>query len=175
MIGRWLKWMVIGVICLQMPYLLAAETGADPATAAPAKDEKASPEVTPAAPGPSAESIASAPKVRLEDTEEALGIRVVALRRTAGGQMLDFRYRVVNPEKAEAVVKDKTPHLVDPSGHALPVPVPPKVGPLRTSTKTPVKDCVYFIIFANPQGRVKSEDKVDVAVGGIRIEGVSVQ
>ena len=88
------------------------------------------------------------------DREEA-GIEVVWVRRTAHGHMLDFRYRVTDPEKAKELLKRRTAaQLVhEPSGATLAVSDTPKVGRLRQSTMEPEMGRVYFVIFRRERPR----------------------
>ena len=118
--------------------------------------------------------VASAPATG--DREEA-GIEVVWVRRTAHGHMLDFRYRVTDPEKAKELLKRGTAaQLVhEPSGARLGVPNMPKVGSLRQSTMEPEKDRVYFMIFDANGLRVAQGDKVSVVFGKYRFDHLTVQ
>lgn len=130
-------------------------------TAVPA--ERASPPPVAAAPAPG-------------DREEA-GIEVVWIRRTARGHMLDFRYRVTDPENAKELLKRRTvAYLVhEPSGARLGVPTMPKVGSLRQSTMEPEKGRVYFMIFDANGLRVAQGDKVSVVFGRYRFDNLTVQ
>jgi hypothetical protein len=110
------------------------------------------------------------------DREEA-GIEVVWIRRTAHGHMLDFRYRVTDPENAKELLKRRTAaYLVhEPSGARLGVPTMPKVGSLRQSTMEPEKGRVYFMIFNANGLRVAQGDKVTVVFGKYRFDNLTVQ
>ena len=112
-----------------------------------------------------------------DEIEEKWGIRVLSIRLTAANYMLDFRYRVSDTEKAEAIITRKIkPHvIIEDSGRKLVVPVAAKLGPLRTSPKYLKKDKNYFTFFANPGGDVKSGDKVTVVMGDAIIEHLVVQ
>jgi PAS domain S-box-containing protein len=108
--------------------------------------------------------------------EERWGIRIASLRRTAGGYMLDFRFRVVDPEKAKPLFdRAVKPYLVDQAtGARMVVPSPPKAGPLRT-TNPPQAEKSYFVLFANPGGQVRPGGKVTVVIGDFRAEDLTVQ
>ena len=108
--------------------------------------------------------------------EERWGIQIQAIRMSAAGSILDFRYRVTEPEKAAPLFNRQTkPYLIDQaSGKKLAVPNPPKVGPLRTSNK-PQADRVYFILFANPGGFVKTGNRVTVVIGDFKAENIVVE
>lgn len=89
--------------------------------------------------------------------------------------MLDFRYRVLDAEKASPLFSRKIkPYLIDQAtGATFGVPEPPKVGALR-QTRKPVADRNYFIIFANPGEYIKKGSKVTVVIGDVRIENLIV-
>jgi len=90
--------------------------------------------------------------------------------------MLDFRYRVIDAEKAAPLFDRKIkPHLIDEAtGAKFAVPEPPKVGALRT-TRPPQADRNYFIIFANPGRYVKQGNKVAVVIGDFKAERLVVK
>lgn len=104
------------------------------------------------------------------------GIQLVDLRLSAAGYMLDFRYRVLNADKANSLLLRKnTPKLtVQASGKELAVPVPPKLGPMRQTTRKVKVDTNYFIFFGNPARQVKSGDKVNIKIGDLEITGLKV-
>ena len=97
--------------------------------------------------------------------EERWGVEVVALRLTASDYMLDFRYRVLDPDKAATLFeRANTPVLIHHgSGAELEVPRPAKTGPLRP-TNPPEAGRIYFMFFANP-GMVQAGDEVTVQIG----------
>ena len=105
------------------------------------------------------------------------GIEVVWVHRTAHGHMLDFRYRVTDPDRAMELLKRGTvAYLVhEPTGAKLGVPNMPKVGSLRQSTTKPEKGRVYFMIFSANGLAVKPGDKVDVVFGKYRFDNLTVQ
>jgi hypothetical protein len=105
------------------------------------------------------------------------GIEVQAIRRTSAGYMLDFRYRVTEPDKAKLLLdrKIKPYVIVEGSGAELQVPVSPKIGPLRQSSSKVYADRNYFMLFGNPGRRVKAGDKVTVVVGDFRVEHIVVE
>jgi len=94
----------------------------------------------------------------------------------AAGYMLDFRYRLVAPNKAAPLFDERVkPYLEHPaSGAKLIVPTPPKVGLLRQTPDTPVVDKIHFIMFANPGRLVKTGETVTVIVGNFKAEDVTV-
>ncbi|MEW6569797.1 MAG: hypothetical protein AB1390_01280 [Nitrospirota bacterium] len=114
-------------------------------------------------------------EIDLAKIENEWGIQIDGIRLSAGGYMLDFRYRVIDPEKAQPIFDRKEkPYLIDQaSGAKFMVPSPPKVGPLRTSNP-PQADRTYFILFANPGKYVKQGNKVTVVIGDFRAEDLTV-
>ena len=108
--------------------------------------------------------------------KEKWGIKVESARLSAGGYMIDFRYRVLDADKAAPILDRRVkPYLVDQaSGATFIVPNPPKVGQLR-SGKNIKEGKIYFIFFANPGRYVKSGNKVTVAIGDCKIENITVQ
>jgi len=101
-----------------------------------------------------------------------LGIEVLGVRLTAANYMIDVRYRVVDSEKAIPWMNRRAKtYLVDEaSGARFFSPSPPKVGPLRQTSRKPLAGRSYFMMFANPGGFVKRGAKVSVVVGEIRLE-----
>jgi hypothetical protein len=101
--------------------------------------------------------------------EDRWGVRPVSLRYSADGHMLDFRFRIVDPAKAQPLVDRRlTPHLTDEAtGTRLAVPSSPKVGPLRQTNRfgPPKEGRIYFVLFANPGRLVKPGSKVTVVIG----------
>jgi hypothetical protein len=113
----------------------------------------------------------------LKQIEDTWGIQVKSLRRTAAGRMLDFRFKVLDPDKAAHLLKrEDKPYLLDQaSGKKLMVPSMPKIGPLRPTAVKPEANRVYFILFANPQELVKRGSLVSILIGNIRIEDLMVE
>jgi len=107
---------------------------------------------------------------------EKWGIQALSTRLTAGGRMIDFRYRVLDPEKA---AKLGDPHarsyiIDEATGAKFVVPSPPKVGQLR-NTRALAADKNYFILFANPGNYIKGGAKVSVVVGELKMEHLTVE
>jgi len=100
------------------------------------------------------------------------GIEVVALRLTGADYMLDFRYKVLDPDKAaELFERANKPVLIhQATGSRLEVPRPAKTGPLRP-TNPPQADRTYFMLFSNP-GVVHAGDEVTVKIGDFEADVV---
>ncbi|OGW35268.1 MAG: hypothetical protein A2010_06865 [Nitrospirae bacterium GWD2_57_9] len=127
--------------------------------------------------------IACAPKLQNRPSspdgtflEHAWGVRMVSLRQSAEGYLLDFRYHVIDPDKASPLFdRSQKPYLLDQAtGAKFLVPESPKVGALRT-TRPPQKGKNYFIIFANPDRYVKKGSKVSVVIGEFKAENIVVE
>jgi hypothetical protein len=109
--------------------------------------------------------------------EEKWGIKITSLRVSAAGYVLDFRYRVLAPDKA-ALLSDRKlkPVLIhEKSGSKLAVPAAPKIGSLRQAPRKLIRDRIYFILFSNPGQLVKAGDKVTVVIGDFRAEHLTVE
>jgi hypothetical protein len=110
--------------------------------------------------------------------EDRWGIQVEGIRLSAGGYMLDFRYRIVDAEKARALVDRRVkPYLIDErSGSRLMVPAPPKVGPLRQSMRhgNPQAGRTYFVLFANPARMIEKGQQVTVVIGDFKATNLTV-
>lgn len=112
-----------------------------------------------------------------ETLRENWGIEIASLRMSAGGQLLDFRYKVVDPDKAAPLAKAEwKPYLLDQTtGKRLKVPSMPKLGSLRQTAVKLTPGLIYYIIFSNRMQEVKSGSKVTIVVGDCRIENLTVQ
>jgi hypothetical protein len=108
--------------------------------------------------------------------EAEWGVKILQIRLSAEGLMLDFRYRVLDAEKAAPLFDRKhKAYLIDQAtGAKFLVPESPKVGALRT-TRPPKEDKNYFIIFANPGRFLKQGSKVTVVIGDFRAENLTVE
>ncbi|MHB8808429.1 MAG: hypothetical protein ACYC9M_00245 [Desulfobulbaceae bacterium] len=111
-----------------------------------------------------------------EEVKEQWGIEITSLRMTAGGHMIDFRYRVLDAKKAETLfVRENKPYLIDEASQkVLSVPTTAKIGPLRTSGDFK-EGSIYWMFFGNIPGLVKSGSKVTVVIGDFLAENLVVQ
>lgn len=106
---------------------------------------------------------------------EDWGIEVVSMRLTADNYMLDFRYKVLDREKARKIFKKgvKSMLIDQQSGAGFAVPNMPKIGPLR-SANMPKEGKNYFMLFANPGQYVKTGNLVTVQVGDLEVKNLRV-
>lgn len=115
-------------------------------------------------------------KPAAEDLAAHWGIEVSALRLSAKGNLVDFRYRVIDPAKAAILGSTQIkPVLIDQtSGAELHVPSMPKVGPLRSTAQRLVAGKIYTALFSNPGLRVKKGHNVTIVFGDFRAENLTV-
>ena len=109
-------------------------------------------------------------------TKRRWGVEVVGVTRMAAGYMLQFRYRVIDSDKAAPLFERASkPVLTDEAtGAELIVPTPPKTGPLRSSNE-PIAGRTYWMAFANPAKFVKQGSRVTVTIGDFRARGLVVE
>lgn len=163
------------VIVLVGPLLAAPAGAAD--TVAPATEAPAT------APALHATAVNSSIKVSALPAPrpiENLGVELVSVALSASGFMIDVRYRVLDAAKAQALAERKvSPTLInDVTGHRYYVPNTPKIGPLRQSAtaKQPLlAGRVYFMLFANPDHRLRQGEKVSLHVGDAVIDDIVVR
>ena len=104
------------------------------------------------------------------------GIEVLFVRQTSAGYMLEFRYKVLDAEKARALFERQTKPMlthVD-SGARFVVPASPKTGALRNSNP-PLADHTDWMFFANPGKFVKPGDTVSIEIGDFVANSIVVQ
>ena len=104
------------------------------------------------------------------------GIEILYVRQTAAGYMLEFRYKVVDAEKAKALFNRQTkPVLIhNRTGAQFIVPTPAKTGALRNSN-IPLDGHIYWMFFANPGMFVERGEEVDIQIGEFLAEKLVVQ
>ncbi len=104
------------------------------------------------------------------------GIDNIVVKQVAGGALIRFSYRVLDPAKARVLNDEKlAPQLVDETSHyALQIPAMEQVGQLR-QTATPEAGRDYWMVFSNKGGYVRPGNRVDIVIGNLRINGLVVQ
>lgn len=105
------------------------------------------------------------------------GIEIASLRMSGNGHLIDFRYRVLDPDKAAMLGDERSvPSMIDEAtGTKLRVPSSPKIGPLRQSSQRMEQGRTYFIIFANAGRLVKSGSEVTITIGDFHVENLTVE
>jgi hypothetical protein len=113
-----------------------------------------------------------------KELAEKWGVEVISMRLTSAGYMLDFRFRVLDAEKALPLFEHRVkPYVVaDKSDIKLPVPMAPKVGAFRPTNrgKNIKADKTYYMVFGNPDSYVKPGEKVSVVIGDFRADNLTV-
>lgn len=125
-------------------------------------------------------SIASSERVRHPRNKTFMkrqwGVEVVFVRRTAGGYMLEFRYKVIDADKAKPLFERQTKPLLThvESGARMIVPTPAKTGALRNSNP-PLAGHTYWMFFANPAKFVQPGERVSIEIGDFLADNLVVQ
>ncbi len=103
------------------------------------------------------------------------GIRIECMRLASDGYMLEFRYRIVDANKAQPLFTrgSKARLTDDASGLQTTVPNPPTTGALR-STNDAKAGRTYFMFFANPARFIKTGNTVTVTIGDFSVSGIPV-
>jgi len=104
------------------------------------------------------------------------GVEILHVRQAAAGYMLEFRYKVVDAEKAKPLFLRQTKPMLThaETGALLIVPTPAKTGALRNSNP-PLAGHTYWMFFANPGKLVQPGEHVDIEIGDFVAEGLVVQ
>jgi hypothetical protein len=104
------------------------------------------------------------------------GVDHLHVRSISSGASLEFRYRVVDPDKAQMLTdKRAKPFMIDQAtGNRLAVPTMEKIGELR-QTATPEQGHEYWMVFSNPGKLVKPGQRVDIMIGPFRAESLTVE
>jgi hypothetical protein len=104
--------------------------------------------------------------------EKDYGLQILHIAVTAAGGMVDFRFKILDPEKARQFFKNphQMPTLVaDDSGLTLIAPHH-MAGNVRLQ-----KDTVGFILYPNVRNAIKAGSPVSAVFGGVRVEPVKAQ
>ena len=106
------------------------------------------------------------------------GVELLGMRLTTAGYMMDFRFRVLDADKALPLFDHRIkPHVVaERSNIKLPVPMATKVGAFRPTNrgKNIKADKTYYMIFGNPDRHAKAGEKVTVVIGDFKVEHLMV-
>ena len=115
----------------------------------------------------------------LSELERKWGIQMLGLRTSAAGYMLDWRFRVLDPEKAYPLLRRQVARylVVEKSGAVLRVPFTAKLGSMRATVRTAnmvKRNKIYAGLFVNPGQHVKPGDKVSLVIGSFIADNVVV-
>ena len=160
--GRWLKYAMQALILLPIiaVFLVYRAWNAQPAT--------------PSAAAPQAVALGASGAISAKTLEERFGIQVKLIGVTAGGGMVDFRYKVIDKDKAAFLFGDESQSvklIADDNGTTL--AMPEGHGMNRHSSLK--NGTVNFHFFANSGGAVKAGSPVTVVIGTMRLEPIIAQ
>ena len=150
------------VVLLVLPHLNSppAESSGDTSLEAPAPEER---------------SLTSAGTAAV--LEEEWGIRANGLRLALGGNMLDFRYTILDPAKAGLLRQEEdTACLIDEaSGTKVPIASTTRAWSARRAPQQLALGGTYAFNFPNPNQRFKTGSKVTVVMGKFRAANLTVE
>lgn len=132
----------------------------------------------PEMPQPAAYATVNLSPEQIEMLKEDWGVEVLGLRLASADYMMDFRFRVLDVDKAISLFDHRIkPHLItDRTNITLPVPMAAKVGAFRPTNrgKNIKADKNYYMIFGNPDRHVKAGETVTIVIGDFRVEHLLV-
>jgi hypothetical protein len=108
----------------------------------------------------------------MQELEERFGIRVTLIGVTAAGGMVDFRFKVLDQDKARILTQehDLMPVLnVQNTDTRLAMPG----GGMHSMTLQNGK--VYYLLFGNSKGTVKPGTSISVAFGAMQLKPILAQ
>jgi hypothetical protein len=105
------------------------------------------------------------------ELEEQYGLRVTLIAVTAGGGLIDFRFKVLDPEKAKQVLDPHhTPALrAEDSGTLLSAPMG------MTHNIRVQKDALSLVLFPNVRNAIKAGTPVSAVFGSVRVAPTKAQ
>jgi len=106
--------------------------------------------------------------------ERRYGIGALSVHAVSAGSSLEFRCRVLDPEKANALAdKRAAPQMIDrKTGKKLSVPA---ADGKSHQSAAPEAGQEYSVVFGNRDKIVKPGNMVDVVVGTVRMSGLTVE
>ena len=113
-----------------------------------------------------------------KELKERWGVELLGIRRTAAGNFMDFRFKVLDAEKSLPLFDHRIkPYVVaERSKIKLPVPMAAKIGAFRPTNrgKNIKADKIYYMLFGNPDRHVKGGETVTVVIGDFKVEHLIV-
>ena len=111
---------------------------------------------------------------------DELGVDLMMVRLDASEFLIDLRYRIKDTAKAQPLLEQKVkPVLVnEATGDRFYIPQVPKVGSLRqsaTAKQPAIAGRTYFMLFANPDRRLKVGERVTLYAGDSVIKDIVVR
>lgn len=98
-----------------------------------------------------------------------LGIEVKLVAVSAGGGLVDFRFRILDASKAQAIFDGLYPSVISTGGTVLPSDLS-RHGRIVCKTGE-----THFILYANSGTAVRVGQTVSVQIGDFRIDNIAVQ
>jgi hypothetical protein len=103
---------------------------------------------------------------------EETGVQVVRVALTGGGGIVDLRYQVIDPNKAQ-VVHDDTPVLVDEETNEVIDTF--FMGHRHSGRNRPKAGVTYPLLYVNERGLIEQGRTVSVVIGDSRLQHVAVR
>ena len=122
--------------------------------------------------GPEPTAVPTPEAITQAALEDRYGVRIKLLAVTGAGGLVDFRFKVLDAEKAGTLLKDRqtAPALVvEDSGATL------KTHQGLPDDLTLQDGVMYFVVYPNAGGAVKPGTPVTVLFGDVRIEPILAQ
>ena len=161
----------VGLLCLAAATALAANTSAPAAKAAAPAAAKPASAAAAAAPGKKVSPFRQAnPTYKAKELYQSVwGVDHLSVEQTASGNLIRFKYRVVDPKLARPLnAKEAPASLINPRNRAmLQIPVMDNVGQLR-QTGTPKAGEEYWMTFSNKGNMVKRGDRLEHSLASPR-------
>lgn len=110
--------------------------------------------------------------VTVDELAARFGIRVDLIAVTAAGGLIEFRYQVVDPDKAVAMIHDASVHpvlVVEDTGQTLVL-----ASPHRHSSDMQLGG-TYFFLIANAHNALHDGSSVTLVMGDTRLEHLAVE
>ncbi|MFO1335169.1 MAG: hypothetical protein U1E80_08780 [Piscinibacter sp.] len=160
--------------CGRRSFIACAASGLLLAALAP-RGAAATPENGPTPAGPT-----PAPAAEPVRSIDELGVDLMMVRLDASEFLIDLRYRIKDTAKAQPLLEQKVkPVLVnEATGDRFYIPQVPKVGSLRqsaTAKQPAIAGRTYFMLFANPDRRLKVGERVTLYAGDSVIKDIVVR
>ena len=115
----------------------------------------------------SVNDVCSTPVTSFAELEERYGVRVSLVAVSMMDSIVDVRLKVLDPVKADELLKNQAALLVDQKFLVL-APHMHRHGSLR-------QDKIHFLFFSTQNNAIHAGSEVNLVFGGVRVEPVTVQ
>jgi hypothetical protein len=108
--------------------------------------------------------------ISAQELEQRFGLQVTLIGVTAGGGLVDFRFKIVDEQKARLFLsyQENMPMLIPASGDL-------RLGSHGSHSTEYQAGKVYYMLFGNSNGVVRRGDPVSVAFGNLILESIIAQ